>query len=199
MLCLWPLKNNAAARVCNSNTTCLFRQQSRLTALLAQRMSCCCVDQNNFASRSCVTACDPGTELCCSPGHLAKLGWTQRSCKQLAASQRAIYCQGKAQQLPRSQNIMCAPRMAQADESTEQSSKVRFGKKEKKARRVKPVLELVSADGDSKFARALGSTDYQTREKGLQALTLWMSARADITEAEMLKILEGAVLLLLAL
>ena len=85
---------------------------------------------------------------------------------------------------------MCAPRMAQV-ESTEQSSKVRNGKKEKKAQRAKPVLEPVSADGDSKFARALGSTDYQTREKGLQALTLWMCARADITEAEMLKIWKG--------
>ena len=66
-----------------------------------------------------------------------------------------------------------------------------YGKKEKRARRVKPVLEPVSADGDSKFARALGSTDYQTREKGLQALTLWMCARVDITEAEMLKIWKG--------
>ena len=85
---------------------------------------------------------------------------------------------------------MCAPRMVQV-EPTDESSIARIGKKEKKARRAKPVLEPVSADGDSKFARALGSTDYQTREKGLQALTLWMCARADITEAEMLKIWKG--------
>ena len=100
------------------------------------------------------------------------------------------YRQGKAQQLPRSQHIMCAPRMVQV-EPTDESSISRNGKKEKKAWRAKPVLEPVSADGDSKFARALGSTDYQTREKGLQALTLWMCARADITEAEMLKIWKG--------
>lgn len=88
-------------------------------------------------------------------------------------------------------SIMCAPRMAQAESAEERQGKARKEKKEKKARRAKPVLEPVSADGDSKFARALGSTDYQTREKGLQALTLWMCARVDITEAEMLKIWKG--------
>lgn len=61
----------------------------------------------------------------------------------------------------------------------------------KKPRKEKPVLEPVSEDGNSKFARALGSTDYQTREKGLQALTLWLCRRSDLAEADMLKIWKG--------
>ena len=61
----------------------------------------------------------------------------------------------------------------------------------KKSRKVKPTLEPVSEEGNSKFARALGSTDYQTREKGLQALTLWLCRRGELAEADMLKIWKG--------
>jgi ribosomal RNA-processing protein 1 len=63
-----------------------------------------------------------------------------------------------------------------------------------KKKKVKPVLEEVPENGNdsqSKFARALASTDYQTREKGLQALTLWMVHRPEISEKEMLRIWKG--------
>jgi len=69
--------------------------------------------------------------------------------------------------------------------------------KRKKVRREKPTLERIPATteadvtGKSKFVRALGSTDYQTREKGLQALTRWMVHKENMTELDMLKIWKG--------
>lgn len=45
--------------------------------------------------------------------------------------------------------------------------------------------------GNSKFAKALGSTDYMTREKGLQALQRWLCLKGDLTEMDMLKIWKG--------
>ena len=49
------------------------------------------------------------------------------------------------------------------------------GKQGKKRRRERPALEAVderaAEAGDSRLARALGSADYQTREKGLQVST----------------------------
>jgi hypothetical protein len=67
-------------------------------------------------------------------------------------------------------------------------------KKAKKARKEKPVLAEAVAGasaGNSKFARALGSTDYLTREKGLQALQGWLCLRSDLGELDMLKIWKG--------
>lgn len=58
-------------------------------------------------------------------------------------------------------------------------------------RRKRKVLEAVSADGDSKLARALGSVDSGTREQGLQALTLWLSRKPDLTELDLLKLWKG--------
>lgn len=71
------------------------------------------------------------------------------------------------------------------------------GKRDKrrdKPRKEKPVLAEAVAGataGDSKFARALGSTDYMTREKGLQALQRWLCLRSDLAEGDMLKIWKG--------
>lgn len=61
-----------------------------------------------------------------------------------------------------------------------------MAKEKKKA--PKPLLEVA---GDSKFARALGSVDYSTRERGLQALTQWLSKRPDLTETDLIKIWKG--------
>jgi ribosomal RNA-processing protein 1 len=64
----------------------------------------------------------------------------------------------------------------------------------RRKRKEKPVLaEAVPAAeaGNSKFARALGSTDYVTREKGLEALQRWMCLRSDLAELDMLKIWKG--------
>ncbi|GBF97378.1 hypothetical protein Rsub_11025 [Raphidocelis subcapitata] len=64
----------------------------------------------------------------------------------------------------------------------------------KRKRKEKPVLAEAptgSNAGNSKFARALGSTDFTTREKGLQALARWMALRSDLEEADMLKIWKG--------
>lgn len=45
--------------------------------------------------------------------------------------------------------------------------------------------------GENKFARALGSTDYQTRERGLAALTRWLAGRAAVEEMDLLKLWKG--------
>lgn len=68
-----------------------------------------------------------------------------------------------------------------------------MGAPEKKVKRAKPLLEpsAESHDGNSKFARALGSTDYMTREKGLQALTRWLQLKTDLSELDMMKIWKG--------
>lgn len=67
-------------------------------------------------------------------------------------------------------------------------------KKRKRVKPDRPTLERIpepTGDGDSKFARALGSSDWQTREKGLQALTRWLSLRQDMSEDDMKKIWKG--------
>ncbi|GIL67023.1 hypothetical protein Vafri_20412 [Volvox africanus] len=66
--------------------------------------------------------------------------------------------------------------------------------KAKKQKREKPVLEPLPDDGHpghSKFARALASTDFQTREKGLHALKTWMLRKTDLNESDMMKIWKG--------
>jgi len=64
-----------------------------------------------------------------------------------------------------------------------------------KSRKDKPVLaqvEIGAGAGNSKFARALGSTDFVTREKGLQALLQWMCLKkSEISELDMMKIWKG--------
>ncbi|BDA40606.1 probable ribosomal RNA processing protein 1 homolog B at N-terminal half [Coccomyxa sp. Obi] len=60
-----------------------------------------------------------------------------------------------------------------------------------KAKKLKKVLEPVSiaedGGGNCKFARALGSVDWHTREQGLQALTIWLT-RTSPSEADLTKI-----------
>ncbi|KAK9825507.1 hypothetical protein WJX74_002347 [Apatococcus lobatus] len=62
-------------------------------------------------------------------------------------------------------------------------------------KRPRPLLEHVQEDpqaaGDSKFARALGSVDAQTRNQGLTALAAWLSRRESVSEQEMTKIWKG--------
>jgi len=53
------------------------------------------------------------------------------------------------------------------------------------------LVEIPSETGDCKFARALGSNDYVTREKGVQALTRWLACRDGVDELDMLKIWKG--------
>ena len=66
---------------------------------------------------------------------------------------------------------------------------------QKKQKKERPVLVEVPADqdhpGNSKFARALGSTDYLTREKGVQALTRWLTRKDDLLETDLVKIWKG--------
>ncbi len=67
--------------------------------------------------------------------------------------------------------------------------------KEKGRKRPRPLLENIQEDassaGDSKFARALGSVDAQTRNQGLQALAAWLGHREQVPEQEMSKIWKG--------
>lgn len=58
-------------------------------------------------------------------------------------------------------------------------------KKSSKSTKERPLLE------HGPFARSLGSVDYHTREKGLQALTLWLSKRRNIEENDMMKLWKG--------
>lgn len=70
----------------------------------------------------------------------------------------------------------------------------------KRKHKKRPLLERVPAadsrgsgsdDGNSRFARALGSTDYATREKGVQALSLWLTHKQDIPELDMMRLWKG--------
>lgn len=66
------------------------------------------------------------------------------------------------------------------------------GKQQREGRKAhRPILEPLADSGESKFARALGSVDYHTREGGLQALTTWLSRRHDIAELELLRLWKG--------
>ena len=58
-----------------------------------------------------------------------------------------------------------------------------------KKKRSKPLLEPVEAnEGNSRLARALGSTDGDTREKGLQFLTLWLQSNDNVDEKDILRL-----------
>ena len=60
----------------------------------------------------------------------------------------------------------------------------------KKRKREKPLIEkLPSADSsyNCKFARALGSVDWHTREQGLHALSVWL-ARNEVSDQDLTKI-----------
>ncbi len=67
--------------------------------------------------------------------------------------------------------------------------------------KAKPLLEPLAAtaadsgsdqsSANSAFARALGSVDYLTRERGVQALTRLLQRKTDITEADMTKLWKG--------
>lgn len=67
--------------------------------------------------------------------------------------------------------------------------------RQRNSKRPRPLLENVQEDpqaaGDSKFARALGSVDAQTRNQGLTALAAWLSLRDSVSEPEMSKIWKG--------
>lgn len=45
--------------------------------------------------------------------------------------------------------------------------------------------------GESKFARALASTDYHTREKGWRALQIWLQRKEQVRNKELLRIWRG--------
>ena len=61
----------------------------------------------------------------------------------------------------------------------------------------RPLLEpsvgapSVADDGRCKFARALGSVDFHTREAGLQALATWLSRQQGVTLGELVKLWKG--------
>lgn len=73
------------------------------------------------------------------------------------------------------------------------------GKVQKKSKgKQKPVLERVPQqhqasddDGNSKFARCLGSTDYATRDKGVQALSRFLLYKDELPELDVMKLWKG--------
>lgn len=70
-----------------------------------------------------------------------------------------------------------------------------MGKARKRARVVsRPPLEPLDSfelAGESRFARALGSCDFHTRERGFQALAAWLASGARVDEASLGKVWKG--------
>jgi ribosomal RNA-processing protein 1 len=46
-------------------------------------------------------------------------------------------------------------------------------------------------DGDSKFARALGSGEFHTRDLGLKAVSKWLQSQPAVDEGSLLKLWKG--------
>ena len=67
------------------------------------------------------------------------------------------------------------------------TGKERPVKAKKLKKGLEPVITAEDGGGNCKFARALGSVDWHTREEGLQALTIWLT-RTSPTEADLTKI-----------
>lgn len=61
-------------------------------------------------------------------------------------------------------------------------------KQREKKKRSKPLLEETAATSDSGLARALGSTDRDTREKGLLVLTQWLNSHPDASQNEIIRL-----------
>ena len=76
--------------------------------------------------------------------------------------------------------------MKQNKEGTENGAS-RVSKKRKRERPLVEKLPPADSDYDNKFARALGSVDWHTREQGLQALTIWLT-RNDVSDQDLTKI-----------
>jgi ribosomal RNA-processing protein 1 len=53
------------------------------------------------------------------------------------------------------------------------------------------IPEYLESDGDSKFARALGSGDYHTRDRGLKALVGWLQLLETIDFKSLQKLWKG--------
>lgn len=66
------------------------------------------------------------------------------------------------------------------------------GENPRKAKKPKlPLLEVVAEDGSCSFAKALGSVDFHTRERGLQALTTFLRNSQKLTPLAMRKLWKG--------
>ena len=82
-----------------------------------------------------------------------------------------------------------------ADESAEHAGARENQQQGKKRKREKKPLETANEDaedvGHSRLVRALGSVDWQTREKGLQVLTRWLTHRGGITDGDLNKLWKG--------
>ena len=73
------------------------------------------------------------------------------------------------------------------------------GETPKKHKKAKVLLEAVAEDGSCSFAKALGSVDFHTRERGVQALTVFLQSSQKLTPLGMRKLWKGTLLLFLAL
>lgn len=66
-------------------------------------------------------------------------------------------------------------------------------KKRREGRKERPVIEPIPSHSseNSKFARALGSSDPLTRRKAVTALQRWLQIRSSVKEAELVRIWKG--------
>ncbi|KAK9810440.1 hypothetical protein WJX72_010775 [[Myrmecia] bisecta] len=53
------------------------------------------------------------------------------------------------------------------------------------------TVPTATTEGDSKFARALGSVSWRTREQALSGLIAWLQKRKTVTDLDMMKIWKG--------
>ncbi len=61
--------------------------------------------------------------------------------------------------------------------------------KDRKQKERKLLEKVNDSPQDGGFARALGSTDFHTRERGLEALTLWLTGRNEqVSENDLLRL-----------
>jgi hypothetical protein len=63
--------------------------------------------------------------------------------------------------------------------------------KQPKERHVVETVNELDHDGDSKFARALGSGDFHTRDRGLSALSKWLQSQQVVDEGSLMKLWKG--------
>ena len=61
----------------------------------------------------------------------------------------------------------------------------------KKQKKSKQLLETVAEDGSCSFAKALGSVDFHTRERGVQALTVFLRNSQLLSPLAMRKLWKG--------
>lgn len=109
--------------------------------------------------------------------------------QQEAAKQR-VKKRKQRQAKPVLEQIPAVPAVAASQEQQHQQRRQPQQQQQFQQQQSQPPQDGLGS-GNSKFARALGSTDYNTREQGLAALSRWLTSRQQVSEMDMLKLWKG--------